>query len=585
MSDNDETEPDAENPGIEDATEVPDGELERFSADDAETKSEEDGSDAPVGSTSETGTETDDGEADLSAEQDAEGASVPAEDGTAAAAETAASEATDGTDIPDASGARKYPPDDSEDEPEPATTDRAGSSENTTSSDFSDAGSARNKWLLFGVGGCGNNLIDSVHLRRHTLEDASDPLAEIWGSGIQGTVSTNTNRTELRESYYAKEVYESGPDEFAGIHKFPGDGAGVNEAEGDRLAQKGFNERRMYARWEGGSRNDIKRAQAVMFLHSAVKGTGSGSTPVIAKRLNKDIRAENDGRPPLYSSVVLPEQGADYLMQGQEVQMGGRKLQNATACLARLSSHVDIILPFQNSYLERAKADVRVDGIESHFDDYIEANKSLVAFLEAFSMSSIPSANNAGIKGSGKFDVYDPINPIQDVNPRGYEEDEKPATLFAPAHAKTARSEFSVRDLRRLLKMLVQQPLAEFDPTTAWGASLLFYGPEAVKGTVRDVCKKHLLKEAVDVFDVDPEFDFTLNQYYITVPSLDEIHLWGGFWNPEMEIIEDCSTHAQKHIEQGTEWGERLRGDETESQNLQNNLQNLQNNLGREAFK
>jgi cell division GTPase FtsZ len=464
-----------------------------------------------------------------------------------------------------------------------STTDREQTSEPRKSPESEGENSAstsrsleRRKWLLVGVGGCGNNLIDSVHLRKDNLYNEGNPAVEIWNSGIQDTISTNTNRTELRESYYAEEVFSGPADEFAILHEFPGEGAGEMEQKGAEFAEQGFEERDMYARWAIEDGNKIQRAQAVMFLHSAVQGTGSGSTPVVAERFRDDFGDEDDLY--LYSGVVLPDRREDYLLTEDGHLQNPRILQNATVCLSQLSEYIDVIIPFNNKWLDRNQVETKLNDAENYFDMYVSENRSFVSYLEAFSLSSIPTTNEVGIKGSGKFDIYDTMGPVDQLNPQGYSSDEEPATLFAPAHAKTVRGDFGTRDLRKLLEILVANPLAEFDPTTAWGAALLFYGPEEKIDSVQAVGRSHLLKQALDVFEVEPGFSFELSSQYIVVPTMDDVHLWAGFWNPEMQIIDDCVRHAETQIDEGGERGERIQGFETK-------LQNLKNNLGRDAFK
>ena len=56
------------------------------------------------------------------------------------------------------------------------TTDRPVESPSTQTL---DRGTAK-KWLFIGVGGAGNHILDSILMRRDTLTESNDPLAQVW---------------------------------------------------------------------------------------------------------------------------------------------------------------------------------------------------------------------------------------------------------------------------------------------------------------------------------------------------------------------------------------------------------------------
>lgn len=454
------------------------------------------------------------------------------------------------------------------------------------------AGQNRKKWFIFAVGGCGNNLLDAIYMRKSTLGQEKDPREVIWEGGIEGIVNTNTNNKEIRRSYYVHEISDQPPERYANNFAFPGDGAGVDESLGDELAEDGFQDG-IVRDW------DVQpgRADAIMLLHSAVKGTGSGATPRIARQLDVDLRKNKDTAEyfPIYSCVVLPERiegmrgDYEYDNEEDEILAGNRFVENTTVSLARLAGKIEVIIPFQNQNLKPATDSDRGiptlpqanlgDHSPVNFQEHYEHNQTLVSFIETLTMTAVPEdETKAGyeIEGAGSFDVIDPYQPARSLNPNDYEENERPALVFAPAHARTAREKFETQaTIKQLLNNLVTNKLATFDHTTAWGCSIMFYGSEAGINSLSSKAG-YIKTEITRMCDgARSGFrDFNVVDYYLTIPEMDGVRVWAGFWNPEMQLINDCKTFVDNRAD-----------DKSRVSEFEEEFNRLCNNLGRGAFQ
>lgn len=414
------------------------------------------------------------------------------------------------------------------------------------------------KWYLIGVGGAGNNILDAVLLRRATLEENNERRARIWQGGLAGYGLLNTNVSELEQTYYAQE--EKGfsrndllPNCIIGFGKHDYAGAGYRWDLGRDLIEADFADdaNPFQERWDLKS-DQIKGSQAVMFVHSVTKGTGCGSTPVLAEKLREAVL--DDGfvvSKPLFSSVVIPSKGSEYS------EFGGRAKVNGVVGLARTSRTVDAIVPFDNKRLEDVGADIspRIDRLgEYNPPQYVEVNKPFVAFLEAFTMSSVPQFLDRDATLSIKGDVFDPADsfrPVQDKYQPDPERDFSPAVILAPVLGRSRASTLDESKLRLLVRnALFQNTLAEFDPTTAWGGTFLVYGPEEKMqrvseligdGTLSDIIGDEQFLDAGRSTGIE-SVDIHIKQ--LVTPYLDDVYLWGTLWNPEMPSLESMYDHA-----------------------------------------
>lgn len=448
----------------------------------------------------------------------------------------------------------------------------ASSGTETPSDDLMDDAYGK-KWYLVGVGGAGNNILDAILLRRATLEENNERHARIWQGGLAGYGLLNTNVSELEQTYYAQE--EKGysrndllPNCIIGFGEHDYAGAGYRWDLGRDLIEADFADDAdpFRERWDlKGER--LRDSQAVMFVHSVTKGTGCGATPVLAEKLRENVLDDGIVSKPLFSSVVIPSEGTQYS------EFGGRAKVNGVVGLARTSRTVDAIIPFDNKRLEDVGADIRprVDRLgEYNPPQYVEVNKPLVAFLEAFTMSSVPQFLDRDATMSIKGDVFDPADsfrPVQDKYQRDPDRDFSPAVVLAPVLGRSRANTFDNSKLELLVRnALFQNKLAEFDPTTAWGGTFLVYGPEGKMQEVSELIGDGTLasiigdKEFLDAGRSTGIESVDIHIKQLVTPYLDDVYLWGTLWNPEMPSIETMYDHALTLKQEGnSEQAENVR--------------------------
>nr|WP_241175244.1 cell division protein FtsZ [Natronolimnobius sp. AArcel1] len=430
------------------------------------------------------------------------------------------------------------------------------------------------KWYLIGVGGAGNNILDAILLRRDTLAENNERRARIWNGGLAGYGPLNTNISELEQTYYAQEEKEYSRHDLLsnciigqGKHDYAG--AGYRWDIGEQLVEADFADGGdpFRERWDL-KPQAIQDSQAVMFVHSVTKGTGCGSTPVLAEKLREEVVEEDFVVPkPLFSSIVIPSEGTEYS------EFGGRAKVNGVVGLARASRSVDAIIPFDNNRLENVQADIRprINRLEEYNPpQYREINRPLVAFLEAFTMSSVPQFLDRDATMSIMGDVFDPADsfrPVQDKYQRDPDSEFTPAVILAPVLGRSRASSFDESKLEILVRnALFQNKLAEFDPTTAWGGTFLVYGPEdkmaAVSEYVSDGTLSSIIadEEFLDAGTVSGIESVDIHVKQLVTPYLDDVFLWGTLWNPEMPSLDEMYEHARTLKQEGnTQQAENVR--------------------------
>ncbi|MFB6126917.1 MAG: cell division protein FtsZ [Halolamina sp.] len=430
------------------------------------------------------------------------------------------------------------------------------------------------KWYAIGVGGAGNNIIDAILMRRDTLLRNDEDRARIWRGGLAGYGILNTNIAELEQTYYARELKEYSRNDLLsnaiiGMGEHGYSGMGYRWSNGAEVAATDFEDagNPFRDRWDI-KQQDVRDAQAIMLAHSVTKGTGCGSTPVIVDRLRDEV-LNDDGviGKAVLSTVVIPSEG------GKQSDIGGRAKSNGVVGLARLSQSVDAVIPFNNDHLRRASTDItpRIDALEEYNPpEYADLNKPLVAFLEAFTMSSTPQFVDRDatmtVRGS-VFDVADSFRLVEDKYPSEMDTDEQPAVVLAPALGRLHSEEISRSNLELLARnTLLQNRLADFDPSTAWGGNFMIYGPaekmERVSSFVNDGTVQRILngEEFLDSTESQSveSIDVQLNQ--IVIPYLDDVFMWGTLWNPRMPALEEMYEHTRQLKEEGgTRQAENLR--------------------------
>ncbi len=430
------------------------------------------------------------------------------------------------------------------------------------------------KWFVIGVGGAGNNILDSILLRRETLVDTNSPRARIWQGGLAGYGPLNTNVSEIEQTYYAQEEKQYSrndllPNCIIGFGKHDYAGAGYRWDIGRDLIEADFADgsNPIQERWDL-SKTQIQDSQAVMFLHSVTKGTGCGSTPVLAEKIRNNVLEDDLVVPkPLFSSIVIPSEGTEYS------EFGGRAKVNGVIGLAQASRTVDAIIPFDNNRLENVQADIRprIDRIDAYTPpQYRELNKPMVAFLEAFTMSSVPQFLDRDSTMSIMGDVFDPADsfrPVQDKYERNPDRDFTPAVVLAPVLGRARASQLDESKLELLVRnALFQNKLAEFDPTTAWGGTFLVYGPPKKMDDVSELIGDGTLSRIIsseqflDAGDTTGIGSVDIHVKQLVTPHLDDIYLWGTLWNPEMPSLTEMYDHAKQIKQEGnTQQAEHIR--------------------------
>ncbi|MFC6955181.1 cell division protein FtsZ [Halorubellus litoreus] len=449
----------------------------------------------------------------------------------------------------------RYWSDEAEDEPEEPSTDGSPDRSSATGSEDLSGSAVGKKWFMLGVGGAGNHIVDAVLLRRNTLSEENEDRVHIWDAGLADASILNTNVAEIEETYYAQvEKAYNRHDIVAnciigqGAHNYAGAGHRWDHGRDFALADfedegNPFNER-----WDS-SPVDLRDSQAIMFIHSVTKGTGCGSTPVVADMLRERV-LDNDkvvGKP-MFSSVVIP---SEYASQS------GRAKVNGVLGMARMAKSVDAIIPFDNRKLRDATQDIqpRIHDIERYNPpEYTDLNKPLVSFLEAFTMSSIPQVLNQDVDLAIRGEVFDPADsfrPVQDKYPFDPEREVDPAVVLAPVLGKIHASSFDRSKVQMLArKALFQNKLADFDPTTAWGGTFLVYGPEEKMKSLAPLLDDGVLREVLggpDFLDRESTSGVEtvdINTHRLVTPYLDDVYLWGTLWNPEMQSLSEMYDHA-----------------------------------------
>lgn len=430
------------------------------------------------------------------------------------------------------------------------------------------------KWYLIGVGGAGNNILDAILLRRETLEENHEQRAVIWNGGLAGYGSLNTNVSELEQTYYAQEEHGYSrndllPNCIIGFGKHDYAGAGRRWDIGRDLIEADFEDdsNPIQDRWDINPQR-LKDSQAVMFLHSVTKGTGCGAAPVLADMVRDRVLSDDViVNKPFFSSIVLPSRGGEY------TDFGGRAMVNGIVGLTRASKSVDAIIPFDNHRLEEVTGDIRpqIHRLDEYNPpQYEELNKPLVAFLEAFTMSSVPQFLDRDATMSIMGDVFDPADsfrPVQDKYQVDPEREYTPAVILAPVLGRSRADSFDRSKVEILIRnALFQNKLAEFDPTTSWGGTFLLYGPEEKMAQISELVQENVLSDilASEAFlDADgttgtESIDIHINQ--LVTPYLDDVFLWGTLWNPEMPPLSKMYEHARQLKQEGnSEQAENVR--------------------------
>jgi hypothetical protein len=455
------------------------------------------------------------------------------------------------------------------------STDANGEQEEMSVDGFLDGNRGRQKWFLIGIGGCGGNIVDAILLRAKALEEQRDhPLSDAWKGAVRGVGIVNTDsNSELASTYFAQE-YKSRPasnvaDTFH-IGPPPVQGAGNIEQKASELTEWTFD--RDDQNFAGSQWGDallphrISEAQGVMMVHSAVKGTGTGASPVIAQRLNEDVLDDEYDfdfvdTSSLFSSIILPSKG----------DLDGIEKRNGLVGTARLAREADAIIPFDNDKLGNAADELRVPipGTENYsLANHQAENEVFVSFLETMSLTSTaPDGDSPSQNLGDQFDVEDAYNPAKDLMPADYDSDDLPAILLAPAYGHVDAGGTDIdRDLidELVSRTLIRGKLVDFDHQTAWGGSFLIVSSGEYSEQVKDVgeynLRSILAKEEYLDFDLDDDSRGVIptKDYYIKVPGVDGIRMLGVLYNPEMPRLAEWRDWAEAQRSRGDKLSRRI---------------------------
>lgn len=444
------------------------------------------------------------------------------------------------------------------------TTAESGSEQGRSSRSAGgiDRGTSK-KWLIIGIGGAGNHILDAILMRRDTLIEQNRTLADVWEGGIADYLNLNTNRSEVFETYYAQVDKEYSPEALVtncmiGHNQHAYSGAGRDWKRGRDFMQHDFEDEQnaFIERWDV-DRQSLGGAQAVMLIHSVTKGTGCGATPVLADNIREMLESAGPGEhgagvKPILSSVVLPSQD----------EFGGSEMIRGVIGMARLSKSVDGILPFDNAQLEQIRSDLAVDIDRQWLETYNppkydEINRLLTAFFEGFTMSSTPISYDASAtkRISGDvFDVPDSIRPAVQKYPVDNDLNYDPAVVMVPVMGRHD-SPTDENDLDTLVRStLLQGQFIDFEPDTAWGGTFMVYGPEEKMDSLSPLLMDNQLKKIIggedflDRASTGPGESVDVYVDQLVVPQVDSVHLWGIIWNPRLPTLEQMYDHAEELV-------------------------------------
>jgi len=432
---------------------------------------------------------------------------------------------------------------DAESQSEKATKEESSEEGTQEPQTSSSSGAIGNKWYLIGVGGAGGRIVDSILSRKHSMEGTDKPLAGVWEKALTGHTILNTNWNDFQGTFFFDEMNAEMEESdllngnTIGIEHPENDyrGCGENWQTGKEYIEHDFDDGNPIEEGDGYNirSDDLPKSQAVMIANSTAGGTGCGAAPVLAREIKK---LDNIKEKKIFGSVVLPSESDD--------EDDVSSMANGIAGTARMARYADAVLVFENGCLEMAAAELDfIDDLERH-SQYANKNNAILKYFEIFSMASI------GVSGIGgaDFDINDALGPLEKIRdqdkeyyPNETEDDmdfSKPGNILAPVIAKSSRNEMTEQTIELMTeRALRQNQLADFDPSTAWGGTFVFFGPEEkldndlITGKFNDLVEE----EYLDV--PDGRTYIRANPNMITVDRLDSVYLWGFLWNPDIESI------------------------------------------------
>ena len=418
---------------------------------------------------------------------------------------------------------------------EPNRNDRTEQAAQPAANTASEAGAG--KWFVWGVGGAGNGILDSVLLRRETLDNISSPISGIWGAGgMRGYHMVNSNDAEVEKTFFIKTDQEW--DDATVIERcIIGTGAGMGEdpVEANELA----NEHVMNRNWLNNTTirpGDVNQAQATLFLQSLVKGTGTGMTPVLAEYLRQNENWAGEDKQ-MVSAAIVPNEAkedSDKTIYG----LGG------------LAEPFNSIILFSNDRLAGAPDELAAEidysmGPSGQKFGHKNENQTLIRFLEGLTMTS-----NMGVDISGEgYDVRDTFQPAVGFYPDHL--DYTPAVVCAPVLASFTGGTVTEDTVDTLVfNALNNGRLVDFDPATAWGGSFLIAGPEHKMDAVRELHSDSRINKMIRNHSGVEESDgpgqfLRLRSNQAVLESADDLYMFGVMYNPELPHLQQMYDRAE----------------------------------------
>lgn len=404
---------------------------------------------------------------------------------------------------------------------------------------------------VVGVDNVGGRLLDAILSRRETDADGVDSRA-LWDRSTAGFGLVGASEIELERSYFAT-GYADAPaaDVAAACSYTTHTDAIVDSGYADLLTAYLDRAASWDEAWGGHLPADrLRAAQSVWLLHG-VPGRVD-PTPALAGAI-REVTEDDATRPsPVLSVSVLPDSEAVDRDEGA-----------ALLDVARLAPEMDAILPVQYRALEDHEFGIPLGGFaERRNEVYESSHGTAVGFLELLWGFL---ARREGVEPRRPLDVADLYAPVRQFAPAGV--DDPPAPVLAPAVGRLTAPASATSDLIEVLlySTFSSGRLVEFDPSTAWGSTLVFCGPEeameSVAAVLADGTAHDLLAE---------EYDLTnLAVGSAVVSDLDDVFLLALSWNPRLPVLErgfEFNTaqeglpfsHATAQSEEGTPFSRRV---------------------------
>jgi len=440
----------------------------------------------------------------------------------------------------------------SETDLEEESDEMSNEEESGQSSDFG----LYSKWFFIGIGGCGSNLVDTALLRKRQLRRNDSDLQLVWQNAFHDAVALDTNQGHLEDTYFIREYTSA---DSHGYTIGGGTGSGTDPFKAISKIDSEIEENPVFDGYYS-KLKDLDVPRALMIMHSAVKGTGTGAAPRFTEAARNHAKGENAE---IYHYIVLSDQGDQTAIDADT----DRRFNNLLGVL-NATNNADAIILTNNANLENVSVSETIEDYPDWKEGYRPENETALAFLEGFTVSSVTAGSQVEDIGKGdKFDVGDGHIP-----PKKFMSDDAPAVILAPA-----LGEISSLESKEELKMFLHNTfrdgrLIDFDPGSAWGGAFLFYGDRELVSNARDYDNTFgsiLADMPIDFYFTDEFHVGPVHRYYHAVSGMDTLRVWIVMWNPHIPILEDTwkLVKANQALSDNSEIVNELieRGDEIDS--------------------